>query len=337
MQQNISLQPYNTFHIQAVARWFIHFNKREELISFLENELDSYKHFFILGGGSNVLFADNFDGLVIHVDLEGRSIEYEDSEEVHLRVMAGEDWDHLVDYTVNHGWGGLENLSLIPGKTGASPIQNIGAYGVEVKDVILEVEYFDLEAKQIHRLNNQQCMFSYRNSIFKSDLKGKVVILSVLIRLNKKPVLNYNYITLQNELVSTDEINIKSIRDAVIRVRQRRLPDPEVLGNAGSFFKNPVVPAVQYQNLKKDDKDLPGFEVDVNAVKIPAAYLIEKCNWKGRRMGNVGVHQHQPLVLVHYGNGKGWEILQLAEQIKASVKLKFDIELDMEVNLVRND
>ena len=336
MQQNYSLKQLNTFHIEAEARWFQGFKEKDVLIDFLSGKLIDYPTYLILGGGSNVLFAGNFNGLVVHQDVRGKSIENEDENFIYLRAQAGEDWDQLVEFAVNNGWGGLENLSLIPGRVGACPIQNIGAYGVEVKDTILEVEYFDLRAKQTFSLKNENCKFGYRNSIFKNELKGNVVILSVLFRLMKNPELNYAYITLQKELKNVYPIDIRAIRDAVIRVRHHRLPDPNVLGNAGSFFKNPVISEPHFHWLKKKFAEIPGFETKDKQMKVPAAFLIETCGWKGKRMGQVGVHKQQPLVLINFGKGSGSDVLELAEKIKKSVKTTFDIDLEMEVNIVRS-
>jgi UDP-N-acetylmuramate dehydrogenase len=336
MQQNYSLKQLNTFHIEARARWFQGFKEKDVLIDFLSGKLIDFPTYMILGGGSNVLFAENFDGLVVHVDVRGKSIENEDENFIYLRVQAGEDWDQLVELAVNNNWGGLENLSLIPGRVGACPIQNIGAYGVEVKDTILEVECFDLRSKQTIFLKNEDCKFGYRNSIFKSVFKGSVVILSVLFRLRKKPELNYAYNTLQKELKNVYPIDIRAVRDAVIRVRQQRLPDPKVFGNAGSFFKNPVIPEAHFYWLKKKFTEIPGFETNDKQIKVPAAFLIETCGWKGKRTGPVGVHQQQPLVLINFGEGTGNDVLELAEKIKESVKTAFGIDLEMEVNIVRS-
>lgn len=334
MQTNYLLTSHNTFHVPAVARWFERFTHKKPLVDFLSSKFKKYPRTLILGGGSNILFCRDFDGLVLHVDIKGKSIEHEDDKSVHLRVMAGEDWDQLVAFAVGQTWGGLENLSLIPGRAGASPIQNIGAYGAEVKDVILEVEFYSLEDQKIYRIKPDECKFGYRNSIFKNELKGKVVILSVLFRLSKKHRLNYHYKTLEQALENENEINIQTIRNAVIKVRRTRLPDTGALGNAGSFFKNPVVAANIYHDLKKEWKDIPGYDAGERLIKIPAAYLIEKCNWKGKRLGNVGVYEHQPLVLVNHGGASGKEVMQLAGKIKDSVKSKFDIHLETEVNLI---
>ncbi len=336
MQHNYSLQHLNTFHFDAIAKWFLAIKDKSELIKFFSSEIGHFPTYFILGGGSNVLFSGNYEGLIIHLDIRGKTIDHEDENYIYLRAQAGEDWDQLVEFTVSKGWGGLENLSLIPGRVGACPIQNIGAYGVEVKDAVVEVEYFDLVDEMVHSLKNDECAFEYRNSVFKNKLKGRAVILSVLFRLTKKPVLNYNYVTLKNELQTITSIDLKGVRDAVIRVRRSRLPDPDTLGNAGSFFKNPVISATHYHVLKKKYSDIPGYQVEEEKMKVPAAFLIETCGWKGKRMGNVGVHQQQPLVLVNYGGGTGNDVLELAGKIKESVKPAFDIDLEMEVNIVRS-
>lgn len=334
MQHHYSLKNLNTFHFDAIAKWFLAVQDKTELIEFLSLQIGHFPKYFILGGGSNVLFSGNYEGLVIHLDIRGNAIEFEDENYIHLRAEAGEDWDQLVEFAVNNGWGGIENLSLIPGRVGACPIQNIGAYGVEVKDSIMEVEYFDLVDKRVHRLSNDDCEFEYRNSIFKNKLKGRAVILSVLFRLSKEPELNYNYATLQAELENVSTIDIKAVREAVIRVRQNRLPDPEMLGNAGSFFKNPVISTAHYQKLKAQFPAIPGYETGETKIKVPAAFLIETCGWKGKRRGPVGVHQHQPLVLVNFGGGTGADVLELAEEIKESILSVFGISLEMEVNVV---
>ena len=288
----------------------------------------------ILGGGSNVLFTKGFNGHVLHPNIKGIEILEDNKDEVILKVGAGEDWDEFVGYCVDNGWGGVENLSLIPGNVGTCPIQNIGAYGVEVKDVIEEVETIEIETLKTHCYKNSECEFGYRDSIFKRKLKGKHIITHVNFRLKKVPEFKLDYGNLKEGLKRFEQVDLKSIRQSVINIRNSKLPDPDEFGNSGSFFKNPVVHSEKAKRINEEYLEMPSYKISDEEVKIPAAWLIETAGWKGKRVGDAGVHERQALVLVNYGNASGEEIINLATQIQSSVKKQFDIELEMEVNVV---
>ena len=274
-------------------------------------------------------------GLVIHNELKGFAIEKEDNDHVWLRVASGEMWHDIVLYAINKGWGGIENLALIPGTVGASPMQNIGAYGAEVKDVIETVSFWYWKERTILTYNNRECAFGYRDSIFKSELKGKGFITSVVYKLSKYPTYNISYGAIQQELeaMGVEEPSVKAIAYAVMSIRRSKLPDPAEIGNAGSFFKNPTIPLAQFQHLHDQYPKLPSYPVSDTLIKIPAGWLIEQCGWKGYRKGDMGVHAKQALVLVNYANAKGNEIWQLSGQIVDSVKQRFGIELEREVQV----
>ncbi|MFP4023819.1 MAG: UDP-N-acetylmuramate dehydrogenase [Thiohalospira sp.] len=333
---NFPLKKYNTFGIDVKTRYFSTCSSIDELIQSINIQKKENLPLMILGGGSNVLFTENFTGIIIQPALKGVEVVNENSRAVQLKVGAGEDWDEFVEYCVEKGWGGIENLSLIPGNVGTSPIQNIGAYGMEVKDVITEVETLEIDTFKIHRFKNADCQFGYRDSIFKRTLKGKHIITHVFFRLNKKPEFILDYGNLKNELSTYGEINLQNIRKAVIDIRNAKLPNPEETGNAGSFFKNPVIGFNAFEQLKKSYPEIPFFLLDNKLVKIPAGWLIEKAGWKGKRGGNVGVHQKQALVLINLGKATGKEVIQLAHKIQQSVKDMFGIELEMEVNVVHS-
>lgn len=290
----------------------------------------------VLGGGSNILFAQNFGGFVFQYSKnEIREAERKD-DSVILEVGAGKNWDELVAFCVSKNYGGIENLSLIPGTVGAAPIQNIGAYGQEFADVLLSVKGVFVDSKEIFEISNADCNLGYRNSIFKNELKNKVVITAVTIKLTTQTKLNINYGNLKDELqnISGNDSSIKDVREAVIRIRKSKLPDPAEIGNAGSFFKNPEVENDLFHQLKKEFDDLKFFPTNSGKYKIPAAWLIEKCGLKGYRSGNVGVHQSQPLVVVNFGNAEPEEILSLKTKIQKEVHNKFNIHLDEEVNII---
>ncbi len=329
-----SLKSLNTFGFDIKANHYFEVSSVESLKNALQWTDEHGVSLTILGGGSNILFTDDFRGVVIKPSIMGIETLREDEEQVMIRVGAGVEWDHLVDYTVGRGWGGLENLSIIPGNVGASPIQNIGAYGVEAKDTIEQVEGIYIDSQQPFLLSNAQCLFGYRDSIFKKELKGKVVITHVTFRLSKNPTLMVQYGNLQEELKQHGEVNISNIRKAVIAIRNAKLPDPKVIGNAGSFFKNPVVDIALANRIKQDYEKVPIHAVSETLSKLPAGWLIEQCGWKGKRVGNVGVHANQALVLVNHGRGTGKEVLSLAKAIQQSVMDKFGIPLEMEVNVV---
>lgn len=334
IKENFTLKKYNTLGIDVKTRYFAEYSSVIELIDFFNLHPKQDLPLIILGGGSNVLFTKDFEGYILHPNIKGIEIIDESDELVKIKVGAGEDWDELVDYCVDRNWGGIENLSLIPGNVGTCPIQNIGAYGVEVKDVITEVETLKIDSLKVFSFKNEECQFAYRDSIFKQKLKGKHIINYVTFKLNKRPVFKLDYGNLKEELGKYNEINIKNIRQAVINIRESKLPKPEDIGNAGSFFKNPVVQNYKAEELKRSYAEIPFYFQEDDLVKIPAGWLIEKAGWKGKKVGKVGVHHKQALVIVNYGGATGQEILYLAQEIQKSVKEKFRINLEMEVNVV---
>jgi UDP-N-acetylmuramate dehydrogenase len=333
--KNVSLKSFNTFGINAKAKYFAELLNEEDILQFLSSHKSGKDLLFILGGGSNILFSKDFDGTVIKVSTKGINLIAEDDDSVVITANAGETWDDVVKYCVGQGWGGLENLSLIPGNAGTSPVQNIGAYGVEMKDVLHSVKTIHLETSEKRLFSPGECKLHYRESVFKDTLKGQYMILNVSFLLSKKPVLNLGYAQIREEMeiMSIGKPTIQSVRDAVIRIRRRKLPDPAEIGNAGSFFKNPVISEEKFIALK-DKFPAVVFYLQQKEHKIPAAWLIEQCGWKGKRIGDAGVHVHQPLVLVNYGNATGKEILDLARQIRESVFERFDILLEQEVNII---
>ncbi len=336
IQTNVSLQPYNTFGIDATARFFVVINTVEELTEVLQ--IPDYQHIpkLILGGGSNLLLTQNFEGLVIKINLKGIEKIKEDDQHIWLRVGAGEIWHEFVLYCIQHQYAGIENLSLIPGTVGAAPMQNIGAYGVEIKEVFEELTALDLTTLQLTTYDLSTCRFGYRESIFKHEAKGKTIIVNVTFRLNKNPTFHVNYGDIQKTLteMGVTNLTIKAVSDAVIQIRQSKLPNPAEIGNAGSFFKNPEIPKVQFEQLKELYPTMPGYPTSDTTMKVPAGWLIEQAGWKGHRTGNVGVHTRQALVLVNYGGGTGLEIKALAQQVQASVFEKFGVRLSVEVNFV---
>ncbi len=337
IEENVNLKPYNTFGIEAQARYFCKISTEEQLEELLSSEVYKNKRHLILGGGSNILFTKDFDGLIIKVDLKGIQQQNETENTIDIHVKSGEVWHNLVLYCVQHNLGGIENLSLIPGTLGAAPIQNIGAYGVEVKEVIKKVDAINLLTGKRKSFTNAECMFGYRESIFKHDLKENYFISSVtLTATTKNHLLNTSYGAIQDTLKAmyVTEPTIKTVSDAVIHIRKTKLPDPTIIGNAGSFFKNPTIALSHYEQLKKKYSEIPGYSSVNQLVKVPAGWLIEQCGWKGKRFENIGVHSQQALVLVNYGNGNGNEIFQLAKNILSSVKEKFDIALTPEVNII---
>lgn len=331
---NFDLTTYNTFGLSAHAQRFFEFTESEELSIFLQREKLPEKY-LIMGGGSNLLFQSDFDGLVIFPNIPGVVEEHEDRSFTYLEAGAGVEWDEFVRLSVHYGLGGLENLSLIPGKVGASPVQNIGAYGVEAKDRIHLVRAIDLATGQRLEFTNEQCRFAYRDSVFKNELKNKLVVTSVVFKLDKFPEFKLEYGALKQEVERLGEVNLVNIRQAVINIRESKLPDPQKLGNAGSFFKNPVIDAHLAQQIIDNYERVPHYQSpDEGKIKLAAGWLIEQCGWKGYRDGNVGVHADQALVLVNYGGAKGTELVQLANKIQTSVFDKFGVKLEPEVNIV---
>lgn len=330
--ENISLKTLNSFRIAATARYFASFSSADELQSLPKDN----RKLLVLGGGSNLLFTGDFDGLVLQNQIKGIDLLHEDERYVFVRAGAGENWNEFVQYCIEKGWAGLENLSLIPGNVGASPMQNIGAYGVEQDQSFWDLEAFSIEDKKIVTFTRSDCEFGYRESIFKRKLKGKFIILSVTFRLDKNPVFHTSYgaITQELEKMGVKELSIRAISDAVIRIRQSKLPDPSEIGNAGSFFKNPSVPASVFQALEKSFPGIVGYKNADGTVKLAAGWLIEQCGWKGYREGEAGCHARQALVLVNYGNASGKQLFQLSEKIMNSVHEKFGVTLEREVNII---
>lgn len=333
VEQHTSLLDLNTFHIRASANRFIRISEAEQLRDFLKSSAG--EEYLVLGGGSNILFTRDVKGAVLKMDIRGISLVKEDDQHVYVRAGAGENWHSLVLYTISRNWGGLENLSLIPGSVGAAPIQNIGAYGVELKDVFFELEAYDRVADRVYSFGLNDCAFGYRDSFFKSAGKGRYIILQVTLMLRKHPALNTGYGAIREELqkMGVSKPSIQTISQAVINIRRSKLPDPAEIGNAGSFFKNPVVSHATFESLSKTHPDMPVYPHGEGAVKLAAGWLIEQCGWKGYRKGDAGVHQRQALVLVNYGQATGEEIFNLSEEIIASVKKQFGISLEREVNI----
>ena len=332
--ENFSLKPYNTFRIDASTKYFAEFFSVEMLREVLEENNRVQK--MILGGGSNILLTENFDGLVLKNGIEGIRMVNENESFVFVQVGAGVNWHQFVMYCIDHDYAGVENLSLIPGNTGASPMQNIGAYGVEIKDVFHELEALHLKEKTIQKFSNADCAFGYRESVFKKKYRGEFAILNVTFRLNKKPSFNISYGAIEEELkrMHVKDLSIKAVSDAVIHIRQSKLPDPEVIGNAGSFFKNPEISVEHLDKLKLTHDDIPAYKINEQLVKVPAGWLIERCGWKGFRKGDVGCYDKQALVLVNYGKATGLEIYDLSQEIKLSVMEKYNIEIEREVNIL---
>lgn len=333
-QNNVSLKPYNTFGLEAKAKFFAAFDSIEALRESLSQVGE--KQLMILGGGSNILLTEDFDGIVLKNALSGIELIKEDEEQVWVKAAAGENWHEFVIHCIEKNWAGVENLSLIPGTVGAAPMQNIGAYGVEIKDVFESLEALEIATGQLKTFDSQQCQFGYRESVFKKALKGEYIICSVTFRLKKSPEFNVSYGAIESTLeeMGIKKLSIKAVSDAVIKIRQSKLPDPAKIGNSGSFFKNPVIDGIDYEGLKVEFHDIPGYKLSDNKVKVPAAWLIEQSGWKGKKFGQIGVHKNQPLVLVNYGEGKGKDIKALAFKIKDSVAQKFGIELTPEVNII---
>lgn len=334
--QNFSLKNHNTFGIDAKARFFVEINTVEELKSILQK--DEYPNKFVLGGGSNMLLTQDIDALVIHINSKGIEVVDEDETHVHLKVMAGENWHQLVLWSLEQRYGGLENLSLIPGNTGTAPIQNIGAYGVELKDRFVSCEALRRSDQELRTFSLEDCQFGYRESFFKNEGKDKYVIVSVVFKLTKKNhELNTSYGAIEQELKKHNISNasIKDVSNAVIAIRNSKLPDPKEIGNSGSFFKNPIISKEAFKSFTEKNPDAPFYKVSESAYKIPAGWLIEQCGFKGKRYGDAGVHTKQALVLVNYGNANGTEILALASKIIEKVSKKFGIDIVPEVNLIK--
>jgi UDP-N-acetylmuramate dehydrogenase len=341
ISKDYDLIKLNTFGISAKAKFFVEIENQTDLFELFDDPIFKNNEKLFLGGGSNVLFTKDFDGIVILNKMKGIEIVREDEDEVLLRAMSGEIWSDLVNFSVEHNYWGIENLSLIYGTVGAAPMQNIGAYGVELKDVLEQVETIEIKTGEKKIFSNHECELGYRDSVFKNRLKGQFFISSIVVRLNKKEKINIEYKVLKEYLIENKIIVQKSkdISDAVAHIRKSKLPDPSILGNAGSFFKNVFVDAEKVQNLLEDFREMPYFKED-DFIKIPAGWLIEQCgpangiSWKGYRIGNVGVHEKQALVIVNHGGATGEEIKDFVEQIISSVYAKFGLKLVPEVNLI---
>lgn len=334
LKEKFSLKAYNTFGINAIAKYFIEFSSADILAEILAEHQGVEK--MTLGGGSNILFTKNFGGLVLKNNIPGISVVNEDDDSFYVKVGAGVNWHEFVVYCVSNNFGGVENMSLIPGNIGASPMQNIGAYGVEIKDVFHELTAWNITENKMQCFNNSDCEFGYRESIFKKKYKGQFIILDVTFKLSKKPVFNISYgaITSELEKMNVQELTIQAISEAVIKIRTSKLPDPSVIGNAGSFFKNPEIDRHELYELLRIEPGIPNYKIDDETFKIPAGWLIEQCGWKGYRKGDAGCYEKQALVLVNYGNATGKEIFDLSDEIKISVKEKFGIDLEREVNII---
>ncbi len=337
VKENVDLFPFNTFHIHATCRYLVTIRTEEDARQAFEDGLFKSHRHLILGGGSNVLLTGDFDGVVVKNELTGVEVVEEDEDTIRLRVGSGENWHRLVLYCVERNFGGIENLSLIPGTVGAAPMQNIGAYGVEIREVIHTVEAINLKTGASRVFDRAECAFGYRESIFKQELRDQYFISSVTLSLTKKNHrFNVSYGAIQEVLNKKNihELSVRAISDAVIDIRSSKLPDPAVIGNAGSFFKNPSVDADFFGRLKNEYPAVPSFPGENDLFKVPAAWLIEQCGWKGKTLGSIGVHKNQALVLVNYGDGEGQKIWQLARDIQSSVREKFDIVLQPEVNVL---
>jgi len=337
IQENVSLQAYNTFRIDAKAQKLVEVSTEDELREALGKVAGG--PLLVLGGGSNILLSGDFPGTVIRIGLKGMEVLEENEDEVVVAFGAGENWHQCVMQAIDRGWGGIENMALIPGCIGAAPIQNIGAYGRELKDVFAHLDALPVAGGNSRRYDREACQFGYRDSIFKQEAKGKFIITKVALRLTKRHhSIDISYGAIRDELSAMgfdpEQADIRQVAEAVIRIRQSKLPDPSQIGNAGSFFKNPEITLAQFEQLKSQYPAMPSYDVDASKKKIPAGWLIEQCGWKGKRLGNHGVHDKQALVLVNYGGAKGKEIFDLSSAILQTVRMTFGIDLEREVNVV---
>ncbi|MBI5729498.1 MAG: UDP-N-acetylmuramate dehydrogenase [Ignavibacteriales bacterium] len=336
IQENISLKPYNTFGVNVKAKYFTSVVLEKEILEILQSKRFGSMNKLILGGGSNILFTKNYDGLVIHYVEKGIRLVEENEKYVIIESSAGEIWNDVVSYCVENKYYGIENLSLIPGRVGAAPIQNIGAYGVEIKDVFESLEGINLESgeKKIYKKN--ECKFDYRDSIFKKELKGKFIITKVKLKLKKEKQFNLNYRSLNDYLgkANKEKLTIRRVRETVNKIRMSKLPDPQRFGNAGSFFKNPEVSEERFIELKKNFEEIVFFKLDGKKYKIPAGFLIEKCGYKGKRIGDVATYNRQALVIINMGRATGEQIKNFSQEIQKAVFDKFGIELTPEVNII---
>lgn len=335
-QTAVSLRPYNTFGIDVTARELVHIQTVDDLRNLIRDRRLQPHEIFVLGGGSNVLFTRDVQETILRNELTGIEVVREDDAHVWVKAMGGEVWHTFVLWCIDRGYGGVENLSLIPGTVGAAPMQNIGAYGVEIKDTFDSLEAMDLRTAEVTVFHHADCAFGYRESIFKHEAKGKYVIISVTFRLDKQPKLNTSYGAIQQTLEKQGILSptIRDVSNAVIAIRSSKLPNPAEIGNAGSFFKNPEVEESKYLELKQHYPDVVGYPTSPGKIKLAAGWLIEQCGWRGKRVGNTGSHKDQALVLVNYGGVKGKEVYELSEAIKQSVLEKFGVQLHTEVNII---
>ncbi|HTB06125.1 MAG TPA: UDP-N-acetylmuramate dehydrogenase [Bacteroidia bacterium] len=336
LQEHYPLKDITTFHAKVFAKQYTEFTSADELKEILSSSQVKGTPYMILGGGSNVLFTGDYTGVIIRNAIKGIEVVKEDTDHVYIKANGGEKWHDFVLYCVSHNYGGVENLSLIPGTVGAGPIQNIGAYGVELKDTLYEVQAMNVHTFEVKKFSNADCKFGYRESIFKGEEKGKYVILAVTLKLNKHPKVNVSYGTVSKELeaMGITHPTIADVSKAVINIRSSKLPDPAKLGNAGSFFKNPVMTNADFEKLKAKFPDVVSFQAHEGHTKLAAGWLIEQCGWKGKRIGDAGVHKDQALVLVNYGDATGKEIYDLSTKVIESVKEKFGVQLEREVNMI---
>jgi UDP-N-acetylmuramate dehydrogenase len=334
--ENISLRPFNTFGVEASSRWFCRVETIEDLREIIDESRFNTENRMLLGGGSNVLFTRNWNGLVAKIELMGRQVVQEDEQHVWVKAGAGENWHQFVLWCLEKNLAGLENLSLIPGNVGASPMQNIGAYGVEIKDTFESLEAVDLKSGAVVNFNSVDCEFGYRESVFKRKYRNQFAIASVTYRLSKTPNFNTAYGAIQQELerMNVENISIQAISQAVINIRQSKLPDPKLLGNAGSFFKNPTISTGQFNQLQKQFPEIPNYPAPNQEVKLAAGWLIEQCGWKGKRLQTCGVHDKQALVLVNHGGATGSDIYNLSTEVLNAVQQKFGVTLEREVNII---
>lgn len=335
-QKNKSIDELNTFGIKCKAKYFIEIKSIDDLQILHKEKLFINQKILVLGGGSNILLTDDYEGLIIKNNIKGVDIVFQDNEHVDLKIGAGENWHELVMRCVEQNWGGIENLSLIPGNSGTAPMQNIGAYGVEIKETFISLNAFEISSGKLVHFNNQECKFGYRESIFKNEKKNQYIILNINLRLNKNPKVNVNYGDIR-EILDKNKIEsptIKDVSNAIISIRQRKLPDPKKIGNSGSFFKNPIIANEKLEAIKINYPEIVYYKISEKEVKIAAGWLIDRAGWKGKTFGNYGVHKDQALVLVNYGGASGRDILELSQKIIQDIREKFNIELVREVNII---
>ncbi|WP_026811356.1 UDP-N-acetylmuramate dehydrogenase [Arenibacter latericius] len=336
IQENISLKEYNTFGIEAKAKYFCEITSVNELKEALT--LDGYPDFFILGGGSNMLITQDLDYLVLYLNIKGIETLWEDDDHICINVNAGENWHRLVLWTLERNYGGLENLSLIPGNSGTAPIQNIGAYGVELKDIFVSCQAMEIATQELQQFSKDDCKFGYRESYFKNEGKGKYIITSIQLKLTKRNhqrKIDYGAISSELKARGIEDPSIQDISNAVVAIRQSKLPDPKELGNSGSFFKNPILSKKDFHNFISSNPEAPFYKVSETEFKVPAGWLIEQSGFKGKRYGDAGIHKNQALVLVNYGNATGNDIMDMAQHIMTTVYNNFKIIITPEVNIIK--